>query len=64
MTKPTRTPQPVARGAEVVVREPGLTPWTGTALAVKWSPVSGWWIEVAGPEGVWIIREADVEVAP
>lgn len=38
--------QTLERGAVVEVREPGLEPWAGMVLTVKWSSVSGWHVEV------------------
>lgn len=56
------TPAPIERGDAVRVVEAGRRPWVGVAQAVKWSPVSGWWVDVAGPDGTWVLHATDVEV--
>lgn len=49
------------RGETVEVHEPGIRPWRGTVNAVKWSPASGWWCEVAREGvGTWVIKESDL----
>ena len=40
----------------VLVHEPGIAPWEGTVIALKWSAVSGWWCDVRNADGgVWSI---------
>lgn len=64
--KVVRTPVPAQRGDRVEIREKGISPWCGMVAAVKWSSVSGWWLEVQREEdGVtWHVSFAltDVEV--
>jgi hypothetical protein len=57
----TKTAAPFARGDLVEVREQGIRPWVGPVGAVKWSPVSGWWVEVRREGvGTYTIREDDL----
>ena len=42
----TRTAPPITGRSEVEVTEPGIRTWTGIAMTAKFSPVSGWWLEV------------------
>lgn len=51
MTAPERTEPRFARGARVRIEEENIRPWTGEVRSVKWSPVSGWWLEVQEDEG-------------
>ena len=46
MRAPERTPAPFRRGDRVVVEEPNIAPKTGVVGAAKFSPKSGWWVEV------------------
>jgi hypothetical protein len=59
MAMVARTPEgaPVKAGALVQVREDGIEPWVGEAVAVKFSPVSGWRVDVRDPDdgGVWSV---------
>lgn len=57
-----RTPQPFHGGEVVVIDEPGIRPWTAKVEGVKWSHVSGWWVEVRreGEPGVWVMPLARV----
>jgi hypothetical protein len=55
------TPAPFARGDEVLVTEEAIRPWAGVVTAVKWSNVSGWWIEIRTESyGTWSIPAAHV----
>jgi hypothetical protein len=45
-SKPVHTEQPFARGVEVEVTEENIRPWRGVVRAVKWSHLSGWWVEI------------------
>lgn len=53
MTKSKQTEileRPVAKYMirdRVEIREEGIRPWRATVTATKYSPVSGWWYEVA-----------------
>ena len=50
------------RGEAVTVHEENIAPWSGVVTALKFSPVSGWWIEIRrGDEGTWHIQENDVQ---
>lgn len=56
-----KTPEPCKRGQEILVQEPNIRPWRGTVLSMKWSPVSGWWIDVRREDGGWwIVHEGAV----
>lgn len=46
MRAPERTPAKFRRGDRVVVEEPNIAPKTGVVGAAKFSPKSGWWVEV------------------
>jgi hypothetical protein len=37
----------IDRGDRITVSEPGIRPWIGVVGAVKFSPITGWWFEVA-----------------
>lgn len=62
-TKLQPSAPPCERGDDVIVTEQGITPWRGVASFVKWSAVSGWWVEVRTDDGTFVIRGADVELA-
>lgn len=55
-----RTPAPFARGQRVEVSEPGIRPWSGVVLSVKFSSTSGWWIDVDRDGGGCYVVSADV----
>lgn len=44
--KVERVDPPCKRRDRVCVREPNIRPWIGHVTAVKWSSVSGWWVDV------------------
>lgn len=48
----------------VRVFEPGIAPWEGTAISIKWSSESGWWLDVRADDGdTWSIpRGSDTTV--
>jgi hypothetical protein len=53
----------VPRGANVVAHEPGYPDVFGEAIGIKWSNVSGWWVEVRSEdEGVRTYPADQVEV--
>lgn len=47
----------IAVGDIVVVTEENLAPWTGSVIALKFSPKSGWWATIrrAGDELAWSV---------
>lgn len=56
------TPAPFARGDRVEVAEEHLTDWRGTVGSVKFSPVSGWWLEVEDEDGTtWSVPAGKVK---
>lgn len=56
-----KTPAPFERGESVLVSEENIRPWHGDVAAVKWSPRSGWWIDVRREEGgYWVVPSAFV----
>lgn len=42
-----RTEARFTRGQAVSVHEENRRPWAGVVRSVKWSPASGWWVEIA-----------------
>jgi hypothetical protein len=44
----------------VTVASTNIRPWEGVILSRKFSPVSGWWYDVQGPDGWWVIPEGDL----
>ena len=57
-----RTDPRFSRKDDVRVEEEGIRPWEGIVTAVKWSPVSGWWLEVRrGDEGTYVVHESMIE---
>ena len=64
--KVERTEAPATRGARVEVNEPGIRAWTGTVSSVKWSPVSGWWLDIERDDGdlTYIIPAEAVTLLP
>jgi hypothetical protein len=60
-----KTTTEFTEGARVCVREEGIAPWFGVVRNVKWSAVSGWWLDVTedGTDNlVWIVKASDAEL--
>jgi len=61
----TQTDPPMARGDRAQVHEVNIAPWEGEVLSVKWSPQSGWWVDVRQDDGgTWTLRAEDVTLLP
>ena len=42
----------IPRGARVTAREQGIAPVAGEAIGIKWSHVSGYWVDVRDDDGI------------
>jgi hypothetical protein len=56
---PVWFPCPFKADDRVEVREQGIRPWYGVVISVKWSAVSGWWLDVERDDSdraVWVVQ--------
>jgi hypothetical protein len=56
---PVWFPCPFKPDDRVEVREQNIRPWLGVVISVRWSAVSGWWLDVERDDSdraVWVVQ--------